>query len=121
MSGLRFRPAQRLRHAADFRRVYDRRCSASDAALIVYGLENGLPHTRLGLSVGRKHGGAVTRNRLKRLMREAFRLSQRELPAGIDLILIPRDAVAISLERLLNSLPTLVRNVERKLRRGPKA
>ena len=121
MSRFRFRPAQRLRHAADFRRVYDRRCSASDAVLVVYGLENGLPHSRIGLSVGRKHGGAVTRNRLKRLMREAFRLSQAALPAGLDLILIPRDADAISLERLVQLLPALVRTVERKLRRGPKS
>jgi len=52
--------------------------------------ENGLPHLRLGLSVSRKYGGAVQRNRLRRLYREAFRLTRHEMPVGLDLVLIPR-------------------------------
>jgi ribonuclease P protein component len=54
------------------------------------GRPNGLPHARLGLSISRKVGGAVVRNRLKRLLREAFRLRQHELAAGIDLIVVGR-------------------------------
>jgi ribonuclease P protein component len=45
---------------------------------------------RLGVSVSKDHGGAVRRNKLKRLLREAFRLERAGLPAGIDLVLIPR-------------------------------
>ena len=85
-----FPKAQHLRRPADFRRVYERRRSASDGWLLVYACENGLPHSRLGLSVSRKFGKATERNRLRRLYREAFRLTRRELPAGLDIILIPR-------------------------------
>src|SRR2546427_5617233 len=85
-----FRPEEHLRRAADFRRVYERRRSVSDGWLIVYACENGLPHLRLGLSVSRKVGQATHRNRLRRLYREAFRLTRHEMPIGLDLVLIPR-------------------------------
>ena len=85
-----FQPAEHLRRPADFRKVYERRRSVSDAQLIVYACENGLPHLRLGLSVSRKFGGAVQRNRLRRLYREAFRLTRHDMPVGLDLVVIPR-------------------------------
>src|SRR6516225_3228391 len=89
---LSFRPHEHLRRPADFQRVFDRRRSAADGKLIVYVCENGLPHLRLGLSVSRKNGPAVHRNRMRRLYREAFRLTRRESPAGYDLVLIPRQS-----------------------------
>jgi ribonuclease P protein component len=110
-----FRPAEHLRHPADFRRVYERRRSASDTWLIVYGRENGLGFLRLGLSVARKTGGAVKRNRLRRLYREAFRLTRREMPTGLDLVLIPRTSQLPTLEQLKQSLPNLVQQIARKL------
>jgi ribonuclease P protein component len=112
-----FRKHEHLRRAADFRRVYERRRSVSDGLLIVYACENGLPHLRLGLSVSRKVGGAVQRNRLRRLYREAFRLTRREMPVGLDLILIPRRPEAPSLVELKQALPHLVCQVARKLER----
>ena len=119
MSGTnRFRPHERLRRPSDFRRVYDRRCSTSDGNLVVYACENELPFSRLGVSVSRKLGGAVVRNRLKRLLREAFRLSRSELPTGLDLVLIPRGADSASLDGYLRSLPTLGRGVAGKLKRS---
>src|SRR5437870_4331667 len=113
-----FRPHEHLRRPADFRRVYDRRRSAGDGWLIVYGCENGLPHLRLGLSVSRKVGGAVHRNRLRRLYREAFRLTRHEMPTGLDLVLIPRSPREPPLDELKRSLPRLVGQVARKLGRG---
>lgn len=110
-----FRRAEHLRRPADFRRVYDRRRSASDGWLIVYACENGLAHSRLGLSVSRKVGNAVHRNRLRRLYREAFRLTRQELPAGLDLVLIPRRPDEPTLEALKRALPRLVRQAARKL------
>src|SRR5437879_3276695 len=112
-----FRPYEHLRRPADFRRVYDRRRSASDDWLIVYGCENGLPHLRLGLSVSRKVGPAVVRNRLRRLYREAFRLTRHQLASGLDLVLIPRRPDEPSLDELKASLPRLVAQVARKLAR----
>jgi ribonuclease P protein component len=117
----RFRPAEHLRRPCDFKRVYDRRRSVSDGLLIVYACPNGLPYLRLGLSVSRKVGPAVHRNRLRRLYREAFRLTRHEMPTGLDLVLIPRRPEPPALEELKQSLPRLVGQLARKLAReaGP--
>jgi ribonuclease P protein component len=112
---LAFRPAEHLRRPSDFRRVYDRRRSVSDAWLIVYACENPLPYLRLGLSVSRKYGKAVQRNRLRRLYREAFRLTRAQMPVGLDLILIPRRNEEPELATLTSALPRLVRQVARKI------
>lgn len=106
---------EHLRRPAEFERVYRRRRSASDQWLIVYACENHLPHLRLGLSVSRKVGQATHRNRLRRLYREAFRLTRQEMPIGLDLILIPRRREEPTLAALKASLPKLVRHVARKL------
>ena len=116
----RFRPDEHLRRPADFQRVYDRRRSASDDWLIVYGCENGLPRLRLGLSVSRKFGNAVRRNRLRRLYREAFRLTRHAMPAGLDLVLIPRKKEVPSLAQLKDTVPRLVAQVARRLAREAK-
>ncbi len=114
-----FRPREHLRRPIDFRRVYERRRSASDAWLLVYACENGLPYSRLGLSVSRKVGPAVYRNRLRRLYRETYRLTRPLIPAGLDLVLIPRSASEPSLDVLRNTFPRLVRRLARDLGRRP--
>jgi ribonuclease P protein component len=108
---------ERLRRTSDFRRVYDRRRSVSDAILIVYGCPNDMPHNRLGLSVSRKFGPATVRNRMRRLFREAFRLTKHELPTGLDLVLIPRCSEPPALLDLKTSLTKLIRQVAQKLAR----
>lgn len=112
-----FSKEEHLRSPDDFRRVYDRRRSASDDRLLVYACENGLPHSRLGLSVSRKFGKATRRNRLRRLYREAYRLSRQQLPTGLDLILIPRKPETPTLAELQDSLVRLVQQIARKLSR----
>lgn len=115
MPGARFCPHHHLRRGADFRRIYDERRSVADANLIVYGSANQLPYSRIGLSVSRKVGGAVERNRWKRLLREAFRLVQHDLPAGLDLVVIPRPGVEPALSTLMRSLTSLAKRVATKV------
>ena len=68
--------------------------------------------------MSRKVGPATHRNRLRRLYREAFRLTRHELPAGLDLVLIPRKPDEPTLGQLKQSLPRLVRHAARKLEPG---
>jgi ribonuclease P protein component len=115
MPEARFRPHERIERPEDFRRAFDRKRSASDALMVVYGAENGRPYPRLGISISRKKARtAVARNRVKRLLREAFRLSKAELPSGIDLVVVPRGP-DLTFAEALRSLPSLARAVARRL------
>lgn len=114
----RFRKEQRIRSGQDFSRAYNHRQRAGDGHLLVFAVSNGLPHARIGLSVSKKHGNAVVRSRIKRLLREAFRLSQHELPVGIDLVLIPRQNSGAELADYQKSIKYLAGKLERRIRAG---
>jgi ribonuclease P protein component len=120
MSSFQFLPCHHLRRPSEFRQVFDRRRSVSDEALIIYGKENELPHLRLGMSVSRKFGQATHRNRLRRLIREAFRLTRPELPPGLDLVVIPRKADEPTLDQLAESFRRLVPQLARRLAKESK-
>jgi ribonuclease P protein component len=83
--------ARRLVTQHDFRAVYQRgrRAAGQWLTAVVFPGRDAATQ-RLGVSVSKDHGGAVRRNKLKRLLREAFRLERAQLPAGVDLVLIPR-------------------------------
>jgi len=115
MADLRFPPECRIRRTADFQRAYKRRSSVADPLIVVFGFPNDLPHARLGISASRRLGGAVVRNRWKRLLREAFRQCRSQLPQGVDLVIIPRPGAEPTLKALLASLPRLAGRVVKKL------
>ena len=82
--------SRHLRLPTEFASVYEAKTRESRGPLTTYALPNGLAHPRLGMSVSRKVGTAVRRNRIRRLIRESFRLSQHDLPQGYDLVVVVR-------------------------------
>ncbi len=111
----RFPKRLRILRAGEFDRVFAARASAVDSSIALYGAANELDHPRLGLVVSRRVGGAVARNRWKRLLRESFRLSQSELPA-LDLVCIPRAASPPPrLADLQESMRRLAARIEHKI------
>lgn len=113
----RFPARCRVRHGGDYRRADARRSTVADGQMVIFGHPNGLPYPRLGISASRRLGGAVTRNRWKRLLREAFRLRRSELPEGIDLIVIPRPQAEPRLALLVDALPRLALRLAKKMAR----
>ena len=87
----RFPRRGRLSRSAEFERVYRQGRSVSNRHLVLYSFPNEtVERPRLGLSVSRKVGGAVERNRVKRLLREAFDGVQAELEGGHDVVVVAR-------------------------------
>src|SRR5881275_3522359 len=116
MAGARRR---RLSRSAEFDRVYREGRSHAGRHLVLYFFprEGDDEPPRLGLSVGRKVGGAVERNKVKRLLREAFWAAEERLPDGHDFVVVARaDAGALAeregLEGIRNELEQLLGEVE---------
>jgi ribonuclease P protein component len=89
--------------------------------LRLVGRLNERDFSRIGLSVSREVGGAVVRNRWKRLLREAFRLSRERLPTGLDFIAIPRPDAKPELNALAKSLVDLSWRLSKRLKREESA
>ena len=98
-----FSYGERLHLQRDFKRVFKTGRRLAHPALFIYiEPRNGSPKTsRLGLVTSRKLGGAVQRNRLKRRLREIYRLHKHAFSVPLDIIFVPRPGVcALSFERL---------------------
>lgn len=86
-----FPARERIKRRRDFDRVAKEGRSLSDGLLRVRAAPNALAHGRLGIIVSRRMSRlSPERNRMKRLIREAFRLNQHALPAGTDWVVIPK-------------------------------
>jgi len=79
-----------IRKSRDFSRVYNRGRSKANPVLVMYVLENGREDNRIGVSVSRKVGKSVIRNRVKRRIKEAYRKYSDMSKKGYDLVLIAR-------------------------------
>ena len=96
---MKFRPSQRIRRHADFQVVYEQGTRIPGRSYTVFTKPNGLAVGRLGIAATKRLGGAVIRNRAKRLIREVFR--RNDIAPGFDIIVVPRR------ELLTTSLTTL--------------
>jgi ribonuclease P protein component len=106
--------ARRVLATRDFARIYAQGQRATGALVTVVARRR-QAGMRLGLSVSREHGPAVRRNKIKRLLREAFRLEREALPGAFDLVLIPRRRDAkLRLAELRAELRELVAQIARR-------
>lgn len=105
----------RLCGRRQFEQLFKQGRRTADRRLSVWALPNDLGYSRLGLVIGRKHGGAVRRNRIKRVLREAFRLSRSELPRGLDIVCKPRVGADINLSEAIESLARVMGRLARTL------
>jgi ribonuclease P protein component len=87
----RFPKSARLRKRAEFLAVQGRGRKVQNRAFVALALETG-GGVRLGITPTRRLGGAVVRNRARRLVREAFRRGHFPVPAGLDVVVIPKSA-----------------------------
>jgi ribonuclease P protein component len=110
-----FPKAARICKSPEFKRVFDARHSAANNILIVFAIPNGLGQSRLGISVSRKVGNAVIRNRWKRLIREAFRKTRTEFAGTFDLVVIPqRNSPPPTAQSIIFSLQKLVTKIAQR-------
>jgi len=88
----RFSPGERLRKRIDFKRAEKNKVARLVTKhLIIVAAPNECHHTRIGITASRKIGGAVRRNRVKRLLREIYRTNKTAFPRGHDLVLIAKN------------------------------
>lgn len=125
---LTFRKAQRLCGRGVFKAVMDARARVDGDAIAVHASPNGAATHRLGISIGRRVGTAARRNRIKRLLREAFRLGQHalpaEAPAPYDFVVVVRPHEPLALEAYRESFSRAVEHLhstwkKRNQRRNP--
>ncbi|OGR44792.1 MAG: ribonuclease P protein component [Elusimicrobia bacterium GWA2_61_42] len=95
MKKFAFSRASRLRLKREFEAVFDAGRKTVTRDLVSWNRPTGDKEKKLGLMVSKKIGGAVERNRLKRLLREAFRLTVSELKEGTRLIIYPKAGCAV--------------------------
>ena len=105
-----FDRSERVRRRAEYQRIYDKGVKVHAAKFTLFRFPNGLTEGRLGIAATRKLGGAVVRNKAKRLIREVFR--RNKLAPGFDIVIVPRR------ELLGTSLVVLEREFRNTLERS---
>ena len=125
----RFSTRHKLTHAREFAAVFAARMRKATGPLAVFLMPSDQPTHRLGLSIGRAVGNAVVRNRLKRMIREAFRLRQHEIPrppqldktTGYDIVVSAKPHTPLSLDQyealLMNGIAAADRDLRRRRER----
>jgi ribonuclease P protein component len=103
-----FPKGKRVRSRLDFSAVFDAKVRHSRGPLIAYAIPSEHKTSRLGLSVSRRVGTAPRRNRIKRMLREAFRLMQADFPRSYDMVIVVRPHEPMILAEYQRSLSHLM-------------
>ena len=111
------RPYERMQLPRDFRRVFRKGRRFGTPFLRIHFVPNGRPYSRLGLVVRRKLGKAVTRNRLKRRLREVFRKHKYELETPFDVVLVAERELR-SYDEYREAFNGFTRDARRRTSRG---
>lgn len=82
--------SESLKKNSDFQQVFKKGTSYANKYLVMYVFENGLEKNRIGISVSKKVGNSVVRHRIKRLIKENYRLHEADFHRGLDLVVIAR-------------------------------
>ncbi len=107
------RAINRLKKNEDFRRVYQKKRSMANKLLIIYILKNKYGYNRVGFTVSKKVGKSVIRNRVKRLLRESYRLNEEKILQGYDIIFIARNTASkASYKEIENAMMHLFRKMK---------
>ena len=102
--------SESLKKNQDFQRVYRAADSKANRYLVLYRLENGLFKNRIGISVSKKVGNSVVRHRIKRLVKESYRLHETEFEGGSDIVVVARrSADGASYQMIEKALLSLMR------------
>lgn len=112
--------SHRLRKNEHFQAVFQRGTSAANKHFVIYSArQEGQAAFRAGISVSKKIGNAVIRNRVKRLIREAVARLEDAIPKGVDLVIIARPGVeSMSLENIEQSLLHVMKRAK-VIKQGP--
>jgi ribonuclease P protein component len=112
-----FRPDERIKARAQFQQIYQRGARVHSRFSTLFVLPNQLSFGRLGIAATKKLGGAVERNRAKRLIREVFR--RNKVAPGFDVVVIPkRELLDATLAALEADYRTLLERTVRRRRAG---
>jgi ribonuclease P protein component len=110
MCSYRFSKQVRVRRSEEFTFAIRRGKCAADAVLVLFAVPSnpGKP-ARLGITIPKKTGNAVTRNRWKRLIRESFRTQINDVPTGFDFVIRPKKNATLDWVAIKKSVPRLAR------------
>ncbi|MFK7882650.1 MAG: ribonuclease P protein component [Phycisphaerales bacterium] len=116
----RFRARHRISHARDYHAVFNARSAKSRGPLTVFLLPTNHPEHRLGLSIGKRVGGATVRVRLKRAIRESIRLDRPVYPSpsscrSYDIVISARRHKPLSLQDYRSHIKTAIESSHREL------
>lgn len=108
----RFSRQERLRKRKEFDKVFEEGRAFRKGSLHAYVLSNSLAYSRLGIVLSKKLGHAVRRNRIRRLLRECYRLNKALLGPGLDVILLPTPGLPDTFQGMEEEFKRLVQRIK---------